>query len=60
LTYSFEIEEALMDIEIPKLIIQPLVENSLKFGSFKEPPWDIYTSGKILDGYWQISVQLRK
>ena len=57
LTYAFDIEEALMDIEIPKLMIQPLVENSLKFGTYNEPPWDIDISGKILEDYWQISVQ---
>jgi len=57
LSYSIDIDKTMMDIYIPKLIIQPLVENSLKFGTNKEPPWDIKIYGQIRDGYWNIEVQ---
>jgi len=32
LTYSIDIPEELMDCKVPKLVIQPIVENSLKHG----------------------------
>lgn len=42
LQYKLEIDENLYDIHVPKLIIQPLVENSYNHGfSGKRPPWNL-------------------
>lgn len=57
LSYSIEIEEEMKDIKIPKLVIQPLVENALKYGTRQEPPWNIRICGHRTHTYWQISVQ---
>lgn len=57
LSYSIDIDKAMQGIYIPKLIIQPLVENSLKFGTHKEPPWDIKIYGEIGKDYWLIEVK---
>lgn len=40
LRYSFSIPEELLDCQIPKLLLQPVIENSIKHG---------YQSGKTLD-----------
>lgn len=32
LTYELLVEESLLDMQIPKLIIQPMIENALKYG----------------------------
>ncbi len=57
LSYSIEIGEKMQDIKIPKLVIQPLVENALKYGTNREPPWNIRIFGHKANTYWQVSVQ---
>jgi sensor histidine kinase YesM len=56
LVYSFDIDEALTRVMIPKLVIQPLVENSLKFATRLEPPWHIRISGFAEGDAWRITV----
>jgi two-component system sensor histidine kinase YesM len=56
LNYDFEIEEGMRDVIVPKLIVQPLVENSIKFSLENLPPWRILITGKITDGKWIITV----
>ena len=57
LHFTIEIDEALKAIPIPKLIIQPLVENALKYGIDSEPPWNIKVVGVIEDNQWKIAVE---
>ncbi|MDP4180834.1 MAG: histidine kinase [Bacillota bacterium] len=57
LTYSIEIEEEMKKVKIPKLLIQPIVENALKYGTRKEPPWNIKVRGHMTNTFWQVSVQ---
>lgn len=50
LDYSIETDKSILDLEIPCLITQPLVENSIKHGLFKTPEGiklfiKIYNSG---------------
>lgn len=56
LNYTIDIDEKLMDEKVPKLIIQPIVENAIKYGSNCEPPWHITIKGYILDDRWQIDI----
>lgn len=55
--YSIEIDDEMKDIRIPKLIIQPLVENALKYGTRNEPPWNMRIRGHRTHTYWEVSVQ---
>jgi two-component system, sensor histidine kinase YesM len=56
-SYSIEFDEGIKEINIPKLVIQPLVENALKYGTNREPPWFIRISGYRTNTYWQVDVQ---
>jgi len=55
-TWDIDIPADMMGITVPKLIVQPLVENSLKYGIHVEPPWRIRIAGVQSDGRWTISV----
>ncbi|WP_239619056.1 cache domain-containing sensor histidine kinase [Cohnella mopanensis] len=56
LKFSFDIDDALNRIIIPKLVVQPLVENSLKFATQQEPPWNIRIVGVVDGNEWRITV----
>lgn len=54
--FEIEIPEALLNEEVPKLIIQPLVENCIKYGMGNEAPWIVKIAGELFDDYWCITV----
>ena len=56
LNYSINVDETLLSEEVPKLLIQPLVENAIKYGSDCAPPWTISVSSVISKNYWKITV----
>lgn len=56
LNYTIDIPDELLDIPVPKLIIQPLVENALKYGTDCEPPWNIRINGISTKDFWRIDV----
>jgi len=56
LQYDFRIDESLLHLDMPKLLIQPLVENALKFATRGEPPWRIEVIGTLADGRWTLEV----
>ena len=57
LTYRVSVPEELLAQTVPKLSIQPLVENSIKFGTSHAPPWRIDIIGTLSDAEWQIEVR---
>lgn len=56
LNYDIQIPDELLQEEVPKLIIQPLVENAMKYGTECLPPWNIKIVGSITDERWQIKI----
>ncbi len=56
LYYTIELPEALYDLKVPKLCIQPLVENSIRFCTTKLPPYHISIKGSISNGNYYITV----
>lgn len=55
--FRLEIEDKMKEIKVPKLMIQPLVENSVKYGLNVTPPWIIGIYGICKDGYWYLEVK---
>ncbi len=56
LNYIINIDPDVMKEKIPRLLIQPLVENAIKYGIDSEPPWGIAIHGYTKDGGWRIEV----
>lgn len=56
LTFYIDIDESLFHIRIPKLIIQPLLENCIKYAIDVVPPWIIHIVGTRKEHTWEIKV----
>lgn len=54
--FDIIMEDAMMDIIVPKLFIQPLVENSIKYGLNSAPPWNISVHGYLTYEKWYLEV----
>jgi len=55
--YCITIDEKLNHIKIPKLSIQPFIENCFKHGLHKVlPPWEVSVNGYISGSDWYISI----
>ncbi len=55
---SIDIPESMLGIMLPKLILQPLIENCFKHGMAIAPPWTIRLRGRLLeDGRFFIEVE---
>ncbi len=59
LEYSFDVDEAIQDALLPKLCIQPLIENSLMHG-FDQVAVEVMrisVTGRLTgDGFWEIAI----
>lgn len=56
LTFAFDIPAELMPVSLPRLTIQPLLENCAKYATTGAPPWQIAVTGKIVGTGWRITV----
>lgn len=57
LSYLIDFPESMYGIETPKLIVQPIVENSIKHGFNIVPPWRISITGYLEEGEWRLAVE---
>lgn len=58
--YHFEVEKEALPVCIPKLLIQPIVENAFKYAFSQKPPWELLISASVRDGIWRLKVQDNK
>lgn len=57
LIYEITIPDEMQSIKIPKLCLQLLVENSIKFTTKSiKPPWKVVITGTITHTYWELSI----
>ncbi|MFI3214079.1 MAG: histidine kinase [Eubacteriales bacterium] len=56
LNYSIDIDSSLHKISILKLLLQPLIENAIKYGTECDPPWSVRVYSEITDTQWFIHV----
>lgn len=57
LSWKIDIPDEMMSIMIPKLCLQLIIENSIKYSTKSvRPPWEIVVKGKITKSYWEISI----
>lgn len=57
LHYEFCVEDDMLELPIPKLCIQLLVENATKFTSHISPPWNISIESHIDEECWYVEVK---
>ena len=59
LHYEFHISEEMKYIQVPMLMIQPLLENAMKYGLGDTPPWKLNITGEWMryKQTWQIHVE---
>ena len=56
LSYQIDIDDSMLEIPVPKLIIQLLVENAVKYGTNTLPPWQIEITGCSDQQGWRLTV----
>lgn len=57
LDYTWDLDESISDLEVPKLIFQPIVENCFQHG-FTDipPPWQISIKTWCASGRWHAAI----
>jgi two-component system, sensor histidine kinase YesM len=56
LAFAFDVPAELMVVRLPRLTVQPLIENSAKHGTSGAPPWRISVTGQLNGECWTITV----
>lgn len=56
LSYEIDVPPGMLGIAVPKLVVQPLVENSIKHGFDSSPPWRLLVRGRAEGGTWRVEV----
>ncbi len=57
LSFQVEVPQSLLEVRVPKLIIQPIIENTVKYGLASRPPWVVDIRGaEDGGGRWTVSV----
>ncbi|UKS29437.1 histidine kinase [Paenibacillus sp. HWE-109] len=57
LRFQIDVDPAMMEIAVPILIIQPIVENCMKYGIHVAPPWKIELTGRTDGEKWTIHIR---
>ncbi len=56
LGYVIDVPETMRDIVVPRLIVQPFIENCFKYATTVRPPWRIELRGGSSEGRWAIEI----
>jgi two-component system sensor histidine kinase YesM len=56
LSFVIDIPAEMRGIIVPRLILQPFIENCFKYGTANRPPWRIEIRGRVEGGRWEIEI----
>lgn len=56
LSFDILVPDAMNHFKIPKLCLQLVVENAIKFSTKTRPPWHICITGQLFPEYWELQV----
>ena len=56
LGYVIDVPDALREVAVPRLFIQPFIENCFKYATTTRPPWHVEIRGMAGDGRWTIEI----
>ncbi len=56
LEYCIDVSPETRQIVVPRLILQPFIENCFKYATSARPPWRIELRGACVDGRWSIEI----
>lgn len=57
LSFSISIPDEMLSCKIPKLCLQLIVENAIKFTTTTKAPWYIHISGSISTSHWELQIR---
>ncbi len=55
--YDIDIPAEMNEIPVPRLLIQPIVENCFKHGFTQKPPWSISVKGEYSEQSWKVTIR---
>jgi two-component system, sensor histidine kinase YesM len=53
---DIRVPPGMLAIRVPKLIVQPVIENAMKYGVSGKPPWRVSICGETEGGRWTVTV----
>lgn len=56
-SFRLDVPERLLAIRVPKLIVQPLAENSMKYAVNVDPPWIVSIQGHDYPDRWELTIR---
>jgi two-component system sensor histidine kinase YesM len=51
-----DLPDAMREIVVPRLILQPVIENCFKYATVGRPPWRIELRGALAEGGWTLEI----
>ena len=56
LEYVIDVPDDMREIVVPRLILQPFIENCFKYATSTRPPWRIEIRGTLSEVQWQVDI----
>lgn len=57
LQFEFDIPEKMHQVRLPKLCLQLIVENAIKYSTKSSPPWNVKILGIMTSTYWELQIR---
>jgi two-component system, sensor histidine kinase YesM len=56
LEFVIDLPVDMREIVVPRLVIQPFIENCFKYGTSNRPPWRVELHGRVSAGRWELEI----